>query len=49
MGLLAPRTGPSLAVTSDRAGVNAPRQAERVAAWPAGAPVTPMPAKEGPR
>jgi general secretion pathway protein A len=50
MGLMAPRTGPSLAVTSDRGGVNAPRQAERVAAWPAGTPaVTPMPAKEGPR
>jgi general secretion pathway protein A len=49
MGLLAPRTGPSLAVTSDRAGANAPRQGERVAAWPGGTPVTPMPAKEGPR
>jgi len=50
MGLLAPRTGPSLAITSDRPGANAPRQAERVAAWPGGTPgVTPMPAKEGPR
>jgi hypothetical protein len=50
MGLLAPRTGPSLAITSDRGGTNAPRQPERVAAWPGGAPtVTPMPAKEGPR
>ena len=50
MGLMAPRTGPSLAVSSDRGGANAPRQGERVAAWPGGTPsVTPMPAKEGPR
>jgi len=50
MGLMAPRTGPSLAVSSDRGGANAPRQAERVAAWPGGTPsVTPMPVKEGPR
>jgi hypothetical protein len=53
MGLLSPRTGPSLAVSSERAAAaaaNAPRQAERVATWPGGNPaVAPMPAKEGPR
>jgi type II secretory pathway predicted ATPase ExeA len=50
MGLMAPRTGPSLAVSTDRGATNAPRPAERVAAWPGGAPsVTPMPVKEGPR
>ena len=53
MGLLAPRTGPSLAVTSERAAAAAPRSAERtekVAAWPGTTPaVAPLPAKEGPR
>jgi hypothetical protein len=53
MGLLAPRTGPSLAVTSERAAAAAPRAAERtekVAAWPGTTPaVAPLPAKEGPR
>jgi hypothetical protein len=52
MGLLAPRTGPSLAVTSDRASAppRAAERAEKVAAWPGTTPsVAPLPAKEGPR
>jgi hypothetical protein len=56
MGLLGPRTGPSLAVSTDRAAERPPdraapaRAGERVAAWPGTAPaVAPLPAKDGPR
>jgi general secretion pathway protein A len=49
MGLLAPRTGPSLAVSSDRVIDRTeppPLRPERVAAWPGPAPAV---AKDGPR
>jgi len=52
MGLLAPRTGPSLAVSSDRAAAvaRAAERTEKVANWPGTTPaVAPLPAKEGPR
>jgi type II secretory pathway predicted ATPase ExeA len=52
MGLLSARTGPSLAVSAERAAAagRPAERAERVAPWPASTPaVTPMPAKEGPR
>ena len=48
MQLLAPKTGPSLAVSqgqTERTG----RQAERVAAWPGSGAAAPLPAKDGPR